>query len=252
MPKAKFTNEEAEALAKFGAKTIKVVRYVAGSASPAAYVQTHTDEQFLAVVDIHNLTADALKSLSGQNIIAIVVGHYHGGDAEPARFAWQAADAVIVTRLIRMVSNAPVLLSVSASNWHTKRPEPGWVKAFGEDLAEFDGWAIYNLHNWPAVLESPQNPRERTLKQFDLPDKPCILMDFQGTPSNYPQGKAEYVKAVWKAKTPLLLKDLKTQKWRGLVVYSTQVEDAKMKAAALKTTEEKLTLPDEAGISNSP
>ena len=151
----------------------------------------------------------------------------------------QAADAVIVTKLIRMVSDAPVLLAVSVSNWHTKRPETGWVAAFGEDLAKFDGWAIYNLHNWPAVLESPENPRQRSLKQFALPDKPCILMDFQGTPSNYPQGIAEYVKAVWKAKTPLLMKDLKTQKWRGLVVYSTQVNDAKMKAAALKTAKEK-------------
>ena len=212
----------------------RVVRYIAGSDSAVAYVNSHADERFVVVVDIHNLSAATLKSLAGDNIVAVIVGHYHAADLKPGQFAKHAQDVMGVTRAIRLVSDAPVLLAVSASNWFTKRPDAGWVKAFAATVASYDGWAIYNLHNWAAILEAPSNPREAALKALGLPDKPCILLDFLGTPSQFPPSRAAYMRAVWKAKAPLLFKALKKQAWRGVIFYTTRLADAQLKTGYMK------------------
>jgi hypothetical protein len=66
-----------------------------------------------------------------------------------------------------------------------------------------------------------------------LPEKPCVLLDFLGTPAEYPAERAKYISAVWKAKAGLLMKALKDQGWRGLIVYATHPADAGIKTAAL-------------------
>jgi hypothetical protein len=126
-----------------------------------------------------------------------------------------------------------VLLAVSSLNGVTRRTEKSWTDAFGGDLAGFDGWAIYNLNQFPAILESPANLRQVILGRLGLPDKPCVLLDFLGTPAEYPAERAKYIAAAWKAKAGLLMKAVKDQGWRGVIVYATHPADAEIKAAAL-------------------
>ncbi len=243
------TVTEAQALANIDppagpdGQAVRVARYMAGSDGIVQYVADHPQQRFIVIVDIHNLTATALKTLSGGNIVAIVVGHYYAADAQP----WQVADFAVetaqVTKAIRLASDAPVLLAVSPVVWYAKRQNATWAKSF--DPADYDGWAIYNLHNWPAILEAgtttapatqpANNPLTMALGRMGLGDKPCLLLDFVGTPSDYPPARAAYMKAIWQAKAPLLLGALKAQGWRGAILYTTNLDDARMKSQALKS-----------------
>jgi hypothetical protein len=212
---------------------VRVARYVGENAEAVDYVAAHGEEQFIVIVDIDHLSGTALKTLASANVVAIIVGHFQAFDARPENFSQAASDVCRTVKAIRLVSGAPVFLAVSATNWFTRKTEKGWTDAFGDSLAGFDGWAVYNLHQWPAILESPTNPRTVILGRLGLPERPCVLLDFFGTPTEYPAENAKYVTAVWKAKTGLLMKALKDQGWRGLIVYATHPADAQIKAAAL-------------------
>jgi hypothetical protein len=219
--------------AAMAAGVIRAVRYV-GEADPAVtYVTEHPEQPFVVIVDIDHLSGAALKTLAAPNIVAIIVGHFHAFDARPENYPERAQDVMRMGRAIRLVSDAPVLLAVSSLNGVTRRTEKSWTDAFGEDLVGFDGWAIYNLNQWPAFLESPANLRRVILSRLGLPEKPCVLLDFLGTPAEYPAERAKYISAVWKAKAGLLMKALKDQGWRGLIVYATHPADAGIKTAAL-------------------
>jgi hypothetical protein len=216
---------------------IKVVRYLAGAKEAVAYVAAHPNERFLVVADIRSVSAEALKSLGGGNIVAVVAGHYSAADAKPRDFQQAAAEALQVRRAIRMVSDAPVLLAVSMTNWHSRTREPGWAAAFGEDLADFDGWGIYNLTGFAAVLEADGNPRLAACKALGLdPAKPCILMDFVGTASLEAK-RHDYIRKVWGAKWPLLREAIGDQGWRGIVLHTSDPLDAKLKAEVLTEPE---------------
>ena len=93
---------------------------------------------------------------------------------------------------------------------------------------------------FPAILEAPANPRKLVLERLglaalgDLGEKPCVLIEFMGTRYNYRPADAEYIRKVWRAKAPLLLKAMTLQEWRGLVVWSNSIDDAALKAEALQ------------------
>lgn len=212
---------------------VKVVRYLAGAEEAVAYVAAHPDEKFLVIADIRSVSPAALHSLGGENIVAVVAGHYSAADVRPRNFQQAAAEALQVRRAIRMVSDAPVLLGVSMTNWHSRTREPGWTTAFGEHLADFDGWGIYNLTGFAAVLEGKDSPRLAACKAMGLDArKPCLLLDFVGTPA-VEASRHKYIRAVWRAKAPRLMTAVKEQGWRGIVFHTTDLADAQIKAEAL-------------------
>ena len=230
----------AEALAGFDAE-VKMALFVGDDEASVAHVRRHRDQRFLVVIDARRLSAEALRAVAGENVVAVVVGHYQGADATVEGFGPAAERALAVRKLIRLVSDVPVLLAVSPINFTTYRGVARWPEAFGERLDAFDGWAIYNLHLFPAILEPGQaNPRTRTLRRLGLSpgrqEKPCLLLDFMGTPAVRrvdPPSLAGYVAKVWRAKWPLLREALAEQGWRGVAIYSTTVADARMKAKAV-------------------
>ena len=133
-----------------------------------------------------------------------------------------------------------MLLAVSATNEFTRKTEKSWPQAFGDDLAGFDGWAVYNLALFPAIIEAPVNPRKLILQRLGLDalgengEKPCVLIEFMGTRYNYRPADADYIRKVWRAKAPLLVKAMTGQGWRGLVVWSHDIDDAVLKVDALQ------------------
>jgi len=224
---------------------IRVLRFadyrdVARSAAAADYAADHPDEKYIVIAEPAGLSVNALKALAGPNIVAVVVGHNHAAEDRPEDYAQAAEEVKRVVKVIRMVSDAPVLLAVSATNEFTHKAEKSWPQAFGDDLAGFDGWAVYGLALFPAILEAPANPRKLVLERLglaalgDLGERPCVLIEFTGTPYRYKPAEAEYIRKVWRAKAPLLLKAMTGQEWRGLVVWSNSIEDAALKAEALQ------------------
>ncbi len=225
---------------------VKMAMFIGDDRASVRYVREHPEQKFLVVIDARRLSAEALKALAGDNIVAVVVGHYEGADATVAQFAEAAERALVVRHLTRLVSDVPVLLAVSPTNFTTHRRVAGWTDAFGDQIDGFDGWAIYNLHLFPAILESnprnprnsrnsrnPRNPRQWACERLNLSaDKPCVLLDFMGTPAVKPE-MAGYVRKVWEHKWPLLRKALADQGWRGIAIYSTTIADARMKAKAV-------------------
>ena len=212
---------------------VRAVRYVGEADPEAAYVAEHPDQQFIIIVDIDHLNAAVLKTLGGGNIVAIVVGHFHAFDARPDEFAGRAEDVKRVMKTIRLVSDAPALLAVSSLNEFTRRTEKGWTDAFGDDLAAFDGWAIYNFNQFPAIMEARENPRKMLLDRLGLADRSCVLLDFLGGPVEVQPGQIAWLTAAWKAKAKPFLAALKTQCWQGVIVYGATAADAEIKAASL-------------------
>ena len=139
-----------------------------------------------------------------------------------------------VARAVRLVSDAPILLAVGAVNIHTRETERGWATAFGDDLRMFDGFAFYGQARFPAILEAAENPRELIRRRMGLPDKPCILIEFSGTSFHYAASDRGYVAKVWNARAKPLVKTLKQQGWRGLVTWSAEIDDTRIKADALR------------------
>lgn len=230
-----FSREDAAAMEKITPPSgVRVLRFVDRSGAAAAYAAAHGDEKFIIIAEPSGLSIKALKALAGANIVAVVVGHYHAADVRPEDYATAAQETLAAVKAIRLVSDAPVLLAVSATNWHTRRTEKSWPEAFGDDLAGFDGWAIYNLAQFPAILEAPSNPRTLVMDRLGLREKPCLLIEFMGTRYDYGPQTADYIRKVWRAKAPLLVKALKEQRWRGLVVWSANIDDAILKAEALR------------------
>jgi len=213
---------------------VTVLRFVDRSERAVAFALAHPERQFLVIADINGLSIDALRILAGDNIVGVVVGHYRHADDEPVDFATSAADVMRVVQAIRLVSDAPVLLAVGAVNIHTRDTERSWADAFGDDLKSFDGFAIYGLARFPAILEAAENPRELILRRMGLPDRPCILVEFTGTSHQYAATEAGYVEKVWNAKAKSLIATLRKQHWHGLVTWSATIDDARIKANALR------------------
>ena len=233
-----FSREDAAALEKVGSPSgVRVLRFVDGSSAAADYAAAHPDEKYFVIAEPAGLSVNALKALAGPNIVAVVVGHYQAADVRPEDYAQAAEDVKRAVKAIRLVSGAPVLLAVSATNEFTRKTEKSWPQAFGDDLAGFDGWAVYNLALFPAIIEAPANPRKLILERLGLDalgEKPCVLIEFMGTRYNYRPADAEYIGKVWRAKAPLLLKAMTGQGWRGLVVWSNNIDDAALKVEALQ------------------
>ena len=222
-----------------GVRVLRFADYrdVARSAAAVDYAAAHPDEKYIVIAEPAGLSVDALKVLAGPNIVAVVVGHNHAAEDRPEDYAQAAEEVKLVVKVIRMVSDAPVLLAVSATNKFTHKTEKSWPQSFGDDLAGFDGWAVYGLAMFPAILEAPANPRKLVLERLGLAglgERPCVLIEFTGTRYNYKPADAEYIRKVWRAKAPLLLKAMTLQEWRGLVVWSANIEDAALKAEALQ------------------
>ena len=222
-----------------GVRVLRFADYrdVARSAAAADHAAAHPDEKYIVIAEPAGLSVNALKVLAGPNIVAVVVGHNHAAEDRPENYAQAAEEVKRVVKVIRMVSDAPVLLAVSATNKFTHKTEKSWPQAFGDDLAGFDGWAVYGLALFPAILEAPANPRKLVLERLGLAalgERPCVLIEFTGTRYNYKPADAEYIRKVWRAKAPLLLKAMTGQEWRGLVVWSNSIEDAALKAEALQ------------------
>jgi hypothetical protein len=228
--------------APLGIRVLRFADYrdVARSAAAADYAAAHPDEKYIVIAEPAGLSVNALKVLAGPNIVAVVVGHNHAAEDRPEDYAQAAEEVRRVVKVIRMVSDAPVLLAVAATNKFTHKTEKSWPQAFGDDLAGFDGWAVYGLALFPAILEAPSNPRKLVLERLglaglgDLGERPCVLIEFTGTRHNYKPADAEYIRKVWRAKAPLLLKAMTRQEWRGLVVWSANIDDAALKAKALQ------------------
>ena len=224
-----------------GVRVLRFADYrdVARSAAAADYASAHPDEKYIVIAEPAGLSVNALKVLAGPNIVAVVVGHNHAAEDRPEDYAQAAEEVKRVVKVIRMVSDAPVLLAVSATNKFTHKTEKSWPQAFGDDLAGFDGWAVYGLALFPAILEAPANPRKLVLERLrlaalgDLGERPCVLIEFMGT-NKYKPADAEHIRKVWRAKAPLLLKAMTRQEWRGLVVWSDSINDAALKAEALQ------------------
>jgi len=237
-----FGRDDAAALAKIDSTSgVHVLRFVGFSAARwVKYASAHPDEKYIVIAEPDGLSIDALKVLAGPNIVAVVVGHSHAAEDRPEDYTQAAEEVKRVVKVIRMVSDAPVLLAVSATNEFTHKTEKSWPQAFGDDLAGFDGWAVYGLAMFPAILEAPANPRKLVLERLglaalgDLGEKPCVLIEFMGTRYNYGSADAEYIRKVWRAKAPLLLKAMTQQEWSGLVVWSSSIDDAALKAEALQ------------------
>ena len=236
-----FSREDAAALEKIGSPSgVRVLRFVDGSSAATDYAAAHPDEKYFVIAEPAGLSVNALKALVGSNIVAVVVGHYQAADVRPENYAQAAEDVKRAVKAIRLVSDAPVLLAVSATNEFTRKTEKSWPQAFGDDLAGFDGWAVYNLALFPAIIEAPANPRRLVLERLGLTalgkngEKPCVLIEFMGTRYNYRPADAEYIRKVWRAKAPLLLKAMTRQEWRGLVVWSANIDDAALKAEVLQ------------------
>jgi len=223
----------AEALGGFDCD-VKMAMFIGDDRASVRYIRDHPKQKFLVVIDARRLSAEALRALAGDNIVAVVVGHYAGADATVPQFAEAAERALVVRHLIRLTSDVPVLLAVSPTNFTTHRRVAGWTKAFGDRIDGFDGWAIYNLHLFPALLETgDRNPRTWACERLNLSaDKPCVLLDFMGTPAVKPE-MAGYVQKVWQAKWPRLRRALDGQGWRGIAIYSTTIADARIKAKAV-------------------
>ncbi len=188
--------------------------------------------RFVLVVDAAHVTGDVLKLAASPNVAAVIVGHGQAFDDDAKAFPQDAADVNRVVAAVRLVSDAPVLLAVSPVG---RRMSSGraWAAAFGESLAAFDGWAVYNVHQFPAILESPTNPRKAVLAMLGLPDKPCVLLDFIGGPVTASTDGGARLKAAWHSKGGALVKALKEQGWRGVIVYAARSGDAAIKSAAL-------------------
>ena len=236
-----FSREDAAALEKIDSPSgVRVLRFVDGSSAAVDYAAAHPDEKYIVIAEPAGLSVNALKALAGPNIVAVVVGHYRAADVRPEDYAQAAEDVKRAVKAIRLVSDAPVLLAVSVTNEFTHKTEKSWPQAFGDDLAGFDGWAVYNLALFPAIIEAPANPRKLVLERLGLTafgengEKPCVLIEFMGTRYNYRPADAEYIRKVWRAKAPLLLKAMTGQEWRGLVVWSNNIDDATLKAEALQ------------------
>jgi nitrogen regulatory protein PII-like uncharacterized protein len=233
-----FSRQDAAALEKIDSPSgVRVLRFVAGSSAAVDYAAAHPDEKYIVIAESAGLSVNALKALAGSNIVAVVVGHYRAADVRPEDFAQAAEDVKRAVKAIRLVSDAPVLLAVSVTNEFTRKMEKSWPQAFGDDLAGFDGWAVYNLALFPAIIEAPANPRKLVMDRLGLGalgEKPCVLIEFMGTRYNYRPADAEYIRKVWRAKAPLLLKAMTRQEWRGLVVWSHNIDDAALKAEALR------------------
>lgn len=223
----------AEALGGFDCD-VKMAMFIGDDRASVRYVRDHPKQKFLVVIDASRLSAEALRALAGDNIVAVVVGHYEGADATVPQFTEAAERALAVRHLIRLTSDVPVLLAVSPINFTTHRRVAGWTEAFGDRIDGFDGWAIYNLHLFPALLETgDRNPRTWARERLNLSaDKPCVLLDFMGTPAVKPE-MAGYVQKVWQAKWPPLRRALDEQGWRGIAIYSTTIADARIKAKAV-------------------
>jgi hypothetical protein len=225
-----------------GVRVLRFADYrdVARSAAAADYASAHPDEKYIVIAELDALSIDALKVLAGPNIVAVVVGHSHAAEDRPEDYAQAAEDVRGAVKAIRLVCDAPVLLEVAATNKFTHKTEKSWPQAFGDDLAGFDGWAVSGLALFPAIIEAPSNPRKLVLERLglaalgDLGERPCVLIEFMGTRYNYRPADAEYIRKVWRAKAPLLLKAMALQEWRGLVVWSNSIEDAAIKAEALQ------------------
>jgi len=243
-----FSREDAAALAKgdstspLGAPRagVHVLRFVGFSAARwVKYASAHPDEKYIVIAEPDGLSIDALKVLAGPNIIAVVVGHSHAAEDRPEDYAQAAEDVKLAVKAIRLVSDAPVLLEVAATNKFTHKTEKSWPQAFGDDLAGFDGWAVSGLALFPAIIEAPSNPRKLVLERLGLAaldengEKPCVLIEFMGT-NKYKPADVEHIRKVWHAKAPLLLKAMTRQEWRGLVVWSDSINDAALKAEALQ------------------
>ena len=214
---------------------VTVLRFVNNSTAAVKFALAHPERKFLVIADIHGLSTDALRVLAGDNVIGVVVGHYRHADDEPTDFAAAAADVLRVTRAVRLVNDAPVLLAVGAVNIHTRDTERAWADAFGDDVKLFDGFALYGLVRFPAILEAAENPRTLILRRMGLPDKPCVLLEFTGTSFQYAAAERPYVEKVWAARAKPLLAALKTQGFRGLVTWSATLDDATIKADALRS-----------------
>jgi G:T-mismatch repair DNA endonuclease (very short patch repair protein) len=68
-----------------------------------------------------------------------------------------------------------------------------------------------------------------------LPDKPCVLLEFTGTSFNYTATERNYVEKVWAARAKSLIEAMRKQGWRGLVTWSPTLDDATIKADALRS-----------------
>jgi len=213
---------------------VTVLRFVNHSDAAAQFALANPDRPYLIYVDAPGLSVDVMRVLAGSNVVGVIVGHYRHADDEPVDFAASVADVMRVTRAVRLVSDAPVLLAVGVVNIHTRDTERSWADAFGDDLKTFDGFALYGLARFPAILEAVENPRELILRRMGLPDQPCILIEFVGTSFQYGADERGYVERVWAARAKPLLAALQKQQWRGLVTWSATTDDARIKANALR------------------
>jgi len=213
---------------------VTVLRFVNRSDAAVRFALANPEREFLVITDLNGLSIDALRVLAGANVVGVIVGHYRHADDEPMDFATAADDVLRVTRAVRLVSDAPVLLAVGAVNIHTRDTERSWADAFGDDLHAFDGFALYGLARFPAILEAAENPRELIVRRMGLPNRPCILIEFVGTSFQYAAADREYVERVWAARAKPLIAALRKQQWRGLITWSATTDDARIKADALR------------------
>jgi len=227
--------EKVEPLSTASTSWVTVLRFVDRSDAAAQFALKNPKRQYLIIADTTGLSTDALRVLAGGNIVGVVVGHYRAADDDPVDYETSVADVMRVTRAIRLVSDAPVLLAVGVVNIHTRDTERSWADAFGDDLKTFDGFALYGLVRFPAILEAAENPRELILRRMGLPDKPCILAEFSGTSFRYAAADRPYVEKVWNGKARALLTIMRQQGWRGLVTWSPDIDDARIKADALRS-----------------
>lgn len=186
-------------------------------------------QKFVVIVDSGVFIEDIAKALNSPNVLAIILGHYTGADKLQGEYGNEAEIVLNRLSVVRKVSSKPVLLACSYIQWFNPKPTRTWTAAFGEHLADFDGFAVYNLNRFPMFEDTT---RQKICEKIGVPTtKPAVILDFVGT-----QGTTDDIKASWNNKIDRFLQQIKQDGWRGLVVYSSSEADAQFKDSALLAT----------------
>jgi hypothetical protein len=218
----------------------RVIRLVDGSAAWLLNrMKTEPDQKVVVLVtgnEVGLADGRALKLLAAPQVVAVVVGHIIATEGDPNEFATGATRVLEHLQLVRSVSNAPVLLSVSrtSSFGRNRRLAADWPKAFAGKLDRFDGIAVYNAGLFP--LWESMTLAQMT-EELGLPSEmPKLLLDFEGTRDGDDGRRAA---ELWKRRGRRFIQARRKEGWRGVLLVSTgttgtAIDDYRRKAAMLK------------------
>lgn len=226
------TNDEAKGYEQIDTDILVVRLQRAKVDSIQSVVQLINNEpskKFVLICDEEMFRAEVAQVLNKSNVIGIILGHYINADFAEETFADYVSKINAQFDFLRLVCDKPVILACSQMAWIDPRPNKKWAETFGDRLNQFDGFAIYNIHNFPAF---EVNSRDSLTNILGLPsDKPTIVLDFIGT-----TGVSQANQDVWDMKKKTFFSMLYDQGWTGCVLISIgDVADLNFKASVIRT-----------------